>query len=172
MGINRFESPPIKNSLKYLFFLSLFHSLSVFFSYSRLTRISFPRVFPHKVYILFSGIRQERASSDIPRWICVCVCVQGNTEKTGINRTSGAQRFRSYGREIELPVSVVLRSKIHMKNLLYAAAGVYVAILTDIGGDITDRIPHAFNTRANVVAVLRAVYEPDLRFICFVIYYR
>lgn len=94
-------------------------------------------MFPHKVYILFSVIRQERASSDIPRWICVCVCVQGNTEKTGINRTSGAQRFRSYGREIELPVSVVLRSKIHMKNLLYAAAGVYVAILTDIGGDIT-----------------------------------
>lgn len=129
-------------------------------------------MFPHKVYILFSVIRQERASSDIPRWICVCVCVQGNTEKTGINRTSGVQRFRSYGREIELPVSVVLRSKIHMKNLLYAAAGVYVAILTDIGGDITDRIPHAFNTRANVVAVLRAVYEPDLRFICFVIYYR
>lgn len=36
----------------------------------------------------------------------------------------------------------------------------------------SDRIPHAFNTRANVVAVLRAVYEPDLRFICFVIYYR
>lgn len=36
----------------------------------------------------------------------------------------------------------------------------------------SDRIPHAFNTRANVVAVLRAVYEPNLRFICFVIYYR
>lgn len=36
----------------------------------------------------------------------------------------------------------------------------------------SDRVPHAFNTRANVVAVLRAVYEPNLRFICFVIYYR
>lgn len=95
-------------------------------------------------------------SSDIPHW--VCVCVQGNMAKTGINRTNGVQRFRSYGREIELPVSVVLHSKIHIKNLLYVAAGVYVAILTDIGGDITgasDRIL-PFNMRVNVVAV----YEP------------
>lgn len=51
MGINRFESPPIKNSLKYLFFLSLFHSLSVIASVWGVRSKSFFQ------YIYFNGSR-------------------------------------------------------------------------------------------------------------------